>query len=354
MSDSDSIIVDTTARIFRDLADPQTVNNAKDDSWKAPLWQALEESGLTLTWVPDTLGGAGAEITDGFDVLRTAGAFAVAVPLAETLLAGWLLAQGGILSPAGPMTVAPVRGIGGVTLGKDGKLKGKATAVPFARDAAHIAVLAHSGAKTVIALVACADCRVEEGRSLADEPKDGVIFDGATPLQVADAPAGIDEDTLCQMGAAVRASQMAGALEAMLQVSVDYAKERVAFGRPIGKFQAVQHQLARLGSEVAAAVAVSASAADAIDRAKGFSEAVFVEVASAKIRVGEAAGEGAAIAHQVHGAIGFTIEHILHRYSRRLWSWRDDFGSESEWAVRLGALIASKGGDALWPTITAA
>ncbi len=78
-----------------------------------------------------------------------------------------------------------------------------------------------------------------------------------------------------------------------------------------------------------------------------------LEVASAKIRVGEAAGEGAAIGHQVHGAIGFTIEHILHRYSRRLWSWRDDFGSESEWAVRLGNMIAAKGGDELWPTLTA-
>lgn len=354
MSDSDSIIVDTTARIFQDLGDPQTVNNAKDESWKAPLWQALEESGLTLTWVPDTLGGAGAEIADGFDVLRTAGSFAVSVPLAETLLAGWLLAQGGLLSPAGPMTVAPVRGIRGVTLGRDGKLKGKATAVPFARDADHIALLAGRGGDTVIALVARADCRIEEGRSLADEPKDAVIFDGVTSLAVADAPAGIDEDALCQMGAAVRASQMAGALEAILQVSVDYAKERVAFGRPIGKFQAVQHNLARLGSEVAAAVAVSTSAADVINSANGFTEPVFVEIASAKIRVGEAAGEGAAIAHQVHGAIGFTIEHILHRYSRRLWSWRDDFGSESEWAVRLGALIASKGGDQLWPTITAA
>jgi alkylation response protein AidB-like acyl-CoA dehydrogenase len=354
MSDSDSIIVDTTARIFQDLGDPQTVNNAKDESWKAPLWQALEESGLTLTWVPDTLGGAGAEISDGFDVLRTAGSFAVAVPLAETLLAGWLLAQGGIAAPAGPMTVAPVRGISGVTLGKDGKLKGKATAVPFARDAAHIAVVARRGADAVIALVARADCRIEEGRSLADEPKDSVTFDGVTPLQVADAPDGIDEDTLCQMGAAARACQMTGALEAMLQVSVDYAKERTAFGRPIGKFQSVQHMLARLGGEVSAAVAVSASAADAIDRAKAFTEPVFVEIASAKIRIGEAAGEGAAIAHQAHGAIGFTIEHILHRYSRRLWSWRDDFGSESEWAVRLGALIASKGGDQLWPTITAA
>ena len=118
MSDSDSIIVDTTTRIFQDLCDPQTVNNAADESWKAPLWSALEESGLTLTWVPDTLGGAGADITDGFDVLRVAGAFAVPVPLAETLLAGWLLSQGDLTAPQGPMTVAPVRGIAGITLGK--------------------------------------------------------------------------------------------------------------------------------------------------------------------------------------------------------------------------------------------
>lgn len=350
---SDSIIVDTTNRIFQDLGDPQTVNNAKDDGWKAPLWSALEESGLTLTWVPDTLGGAGADISDGFDVLRAAGSHAVAVPLAETMLAGWLLSQAGIACPSGPMTVAPVRGIGGVTLGKNGKLSGTAAQVPFARDAAHIAVLVRRGDDTVVALVERKACAIKEGRSLADEPKDTVTFDGVTPLTVADAADGIDEDTLCQMGAAARACQMAGALETMLTVSVDYAKERVAFERAIGKFQAVQHLLARLGGEVCAAVAVAGSAAAAIQRANGFDEHVFVEIASAKIRIGEAAGEGAAIAHQVHGAIGFTIEHILHRFSRRLWSWRDDFGSEAEWAVRLGSLIATKGADELWPTLTA-
>lgn len=354
MSDTDSIIIDTATRIFQDLADPQTVNNAADDRWKKPLWSALEESGLTLTWVPDTLGGAGAEITDGFDVLRVAGAFAVPVPLAETLLAGWLLSQGGITAPSGPMTVAPVRGIAGITLGKNGKLKGRATQVPFARDADHIAVVAQRGDAPVIALVARADCQISEGRSLADEPKDDVTFDGVTPTEVADAPKGVDEDALCLMGAAVRSCQMAGALETMLNVSVDYAKERVAFERAIGKFQAVQHLLARLAGEVSASVAITASAADTIQRHNGKGETVFVDVASAKIRVGEAAGEGAAIAHQVHGAIGFTIEHVLHRFSRRLWSWRDDFGSESEWAVRLGALVAAKGGDEVWATITAA
>ena len=66
---------------------------------------------------------------------------------------------------------------------------------------------------------------------------------------------------------------------------------------------------------------------------------------------GEAATEGAGIAHQVLGAIGFTKEHTLHRFTRRLWAWRDDFGNESAWAVKLGAMVAAKGADELWPML---
>ena len=98
---SESLIVDTATRIFRDFCDPQTVNRAADDAWKAPAWDALEEAGLTLTWVPDTLGGAGAELVDGFAVLRVAGRVAAPVPLAETLLAGWLLRAPGSTRPPG-------------------------------------------------------------------------------------------------------------------------------------------------------------------------------------------------------------------------------------------------------------
>ena len=85
----------------------------------------------------------------------------------------------------------------------------------------------------------------------------------------------------------------------------------------------------------------------------GIDDGVFLEVASAKIRVGEAVTEGAAIAHQVHGAMGFTREYSLHQSTRRLWAWRDDFGAESVWAMRLGeAAIAGGAGD-LWPALTA-
>ena len=99
------------------------------------------------------------------------------------------------------------------------------------------------------------------------------------------------------------------------------------------------------------AVLCLVSAADAIANAKSFDDEVYLEAASAKIRCAEAAEKGGAIAHQVHGAIGFTMEHILHRYSLRALAWRDDFGSESHWAVELGKLVASRGADELWPLV---
>ena len=98
---SASVVVDAAERILRDVCDPQTVNSAKSTGWKAPAWTALENAGLTQAWTPEELGGAGASLAEGFEILRAAGRFAVSVPLAETLLAGWLLARAGIPAPKG-------------------------------------------------------------------------------------------------------------------------------------------------------------------------------------------------------------------------------------------------------------
>ena len=252
------------------------------------------------------------------------------------------------------MTCGPTRDGERLTLAGNGTLSGALRAVPFAKSAKHLAVLARREAGgSAVALVEVSQARIAEGTSIGGDPLNAVSFNGARPSAVKDAPAGLDEQSMLLMGAAARAMQMAGALEAILDLSVAYANERVAFERAIAKFQAVQHNLARLAGEVAVAIAAAGSAADAIANTPAFDEAVFLEAASAKIRVGEAAGEGAAIAHQVLGAIGFTQEHTLHRFTRRLWAWRDDFGNESFWAVKLGNLAAAKGADGLWPMLAA-
>jgi alkylation response protein AidB-like acyl-CoA dehydrogenase len=347
VSESGSIVAETAARIFADLADPQEVNSARDDAWKGPLWQALSDAGLTLAWVPEDNGGAGAELADGFAVLGVAGRYAAAVPLAETLLAGWLLSRAGLNAPQGAMSVAPARPGDRITLNSDGTLSGQARGVPFAKDSKHLAVLAGSA----VALVETSACRLSGGTSLASEPSNTVTFDRVKPLAVAKAD--VDQTALMLMGCTIRAVETAGALEAVLDFTVRYANERVAFEKPIGKFQAVQHNLARLAGEVSAAMTAAHSAADAIARGGAFDDAIFLEATAAKIRSAEAAQEGAAIAHQVHGAIGFTREHILHRYTLRMLSWRDDFGNESYWAAELGNRIAARGADEFWPLVAA-
>jgi acyl-CoA dehydrogenase len=352
-TDSASLVGDAATRILRDLADPQTLNRAKDDGWKKPAWAAMEESGLTLAWVPEAFAGVGAGLSDGFAVLRETGRFALPLPVAETLLAGWLLSRASISSPEGAMACAPVRPGDVAEVEDNGTISGRLRAVPMAKDALHLAVLAkRSDGSHAVALIESKAASIADGTSMAGDALNAVTLKGVRPIELMDAP-GIGEDALLTMGAAARAMQMAGALEAALELAVAYANERVAFERPIAKFQAVQHNLARLAGEVAVAVAAAGSAADAIASCTAFDEAVFLEVASAKIRVGEAAAEGAAIAHQVLGAIGFTQEHTLHRFTRRLWAWRDDFGNESYWAARLGALVAAKGPDGLWPMLSA-
>jgi len=139
-------------------------------------------------------------------------------------------------------------------------------------------------------------------------------------------------------------------MEAALALSTRYANDRVQCRRSIAKFQAVKQQMALLAEQAAAASVAVESAAIAVTADR---PSAALAIAAAKIRAGEAAGKVSEIAHQVHGAIGFTHEHSLHRLSRRLWSWRDEFGTEALWSRELGRAVMAAGADALWPTITA-
>jgi acyl-CoA dehydrogenase len=348
MNEDAQLIGEAARRIFRELGQPQSLRGAAE---RDRLWKALDDVGLTRTWISEDLGGSGASLADGFAVLRIAGESAVSVPLAESLLGGWLLQQAEIPVPEGILTLAPVDVRDRIELSDAGKLSGVTRAVPFARESAQLAVLAVRDRRSYVGLLDASRCRIAEHSNVAGEARDTLSIEALKPIALAPVSIGLDESML--MGAVARSVQMAGALNAILDLSVAYANERIAFERPIGKFQAIQHSLARLAGETAAAIAASGSAAEAIDSATCFDSAVFLEAASAKIRVGEAATAGAAIAHQVHGAIGLSQQHALHYFTQRLWAWRDDFGNESYWAARLGSLVASRGAEQLWPMLAA-
>ncbi len=350
MNELQLILGETSARLFGEHVTKAVLEAAEKGVWPDDLWSAVEENGLTKPLVPEAQGGAGAGWAEAFVILHAAGRFAAPIPLAETIISGRLLILAGLDAPPGAMSVAPISEA--ETLRLDGKgggrISGAASAVPWGTKVEHVAVLAEKEGKLHVALIA-RDAYVAEGdRNIAGEARDRIIFDDSPVIAAAPAGEKITRDAIWLMGALARAAQMAGGIGRSLALAVTYANEREQFGRPIARFQAIQHQLAVLASHAAAADMAAESAALAADRG----DAAF-EIAAAKVIAGEAAGLGAGIAHQVHGAIGFTYEHTLHFITRRLWSWRAEFGAESAWAERIGRDVLGRGADALWSDLTA-
>lgn len=319
-------------------------------------WKACAGAGLTSLTDPET----GGTLDDAAVLLEVAGAAAARLPLAETdLLAGWLARAAGLAVPDGPLAAVvtdatggdrPAGAAGGALTGggtHGGAVSAELTRVPWGRSLAAVVVL--DGDRVLVLDVAAA--RVTEGVNLAEEPRDGLTLDAVTPTATGTAPAGAATE-LTLRAALARSLLLAGAARGALAASVAYAGERTQFGRPIGRFQAVQQMLAEAASEVAAASAASAAATSTAQRA-GFAAAeTAFAVAAAKARCSEAATAVARISHQVHGAIGFTREHALRLVTTRLWAWRDEDGNEAYWNDRVGAAALAAGADGLWPLVT--
>ncbi|MBO0878729.1 MAG: acyl-CoA dehydrogenase [Pseudonocardia sp.] len=292
-------------------------------------------------------------------LLLVAGEAAAPVPLAETELAGWLLHAAGLAVPAGVLAVADASG-GELAVGAEAgggvEVAGRLPRVGWARHAARVAVLAagpDNGAVVLSLDPGAPGVELTEGTNLAGEPRDQLRLDATVAAtDVAPAPEGAAE-LLARRAALARALLLAGAAQRALSGSVRYAGERIQFGRPIAKFQAVQQQLALAAAEVAAARAAAEAAARIAGAGFGTDDAGFA-IAVAKARTGEAAGAVARIAHQVHGAIGFTLEHDLRLATTRLWAWREEDGSDAHWHAEIGRRALAEGADGLWPLLTRA
>jgi acyl-CoA dehydrogenase len=358
MRDETRMLLESMTRLFEDKATKQVVDAAEKGTFPADLWQAVSETGVPLAALPESAGGADAEWADLYYVLRVAGRYAAPIPLAETMLAGWIAAAAGLELTDAPMTVGPVRASDTLTLERDGngwRMSGRASRLPYARSARRIVLIADGpDGEMAVALDGPEGAETTEGRNMAGEPRDTLNFAGLRLSADAAAPVrgGTSRAALYRRGALARATMMSGALERAMDLAVNYAQERQQFGRPISKFQAVQQNLAVLAGQTAAAIAAANLGIEALSRNDPKAEEFAVAVA--KTRVGDAATLAGEIAHQVHGAIGFTQDYALQLATRRLWSWREEFGPDTEWAAGLGRLVCNREPEELWPTLTAA
>jgi acyl-CoA dehydrogenase len=334
------LLRDTVEGLLAGHCTPERVAAAARTGWDAALWQALEGTGLTLAGSPEEAGGSGGDLASAADIAVAAGAAAAPVPLAETLAAGMLLARAGLAIPPGPLTLAAAAGRGAAL-----------RRVPYGRLATTVA--AGSGEGSDWLAIIAGPARARPGRNLAGEPRDEV--EPGADAEVHDVPAGT-ADYARRLRRLFRSLLIAGAAQRALDLTVTYVQEREQFGRPLGRLPAVQQELARMAGEVAligaATQAAVAGEPPVTDGAPG-GDAISA-VLAAKAQASCSAGIVAAIAHQLHGAIGTTEEHRLRLTTTRLWSWRDEDGPAAECFAELGraALGAATAAGGLWPWIT--
>lgn len=320
-------------------------------------WSRLVESDLTRVGIDDRLGGSGGDWFDAATVtIRTAQA-GIAAPLTEGLfIASHLAAATGQAIPSGLVTAAlAAPGTSRLTrlTGGGWHLEASLEKVPWGGACDEVWLVPAAPDARALVRLRPEDLLVTSRLSLGNEPRDDLRVDApidTTRVSIIDAAVA---DEVMLLGALGRSCQLLGALRSCLRLTRDYVLVRHQFRKPLANHQVVQHSIATMANDVAAAETAVITAVQQLPAPGDRLESgVHLSIAAAKVQTALAATRVARQAHQLHGAMGLTSEHPLHYYSTRLWSWRDEFGSEAYWSARIAGLVRTHYSGDVWAALT--
>ncbi|MBQ0723858.1 MAG: acyl-CoA dehydrogenase [Cycloclasticus sp.] len=340
MNELSQLIEDSATRLFEGFATEQAYQTMESGEFPQTLWQDFVNDGWLRTALTEEQGGAGLGLAGGFTLMRLAGYHAVPLPIVESLIATYLAASSGIeindelLVPA--LISHPIDQSSDLVLSN----------IPWARHASGVLFVFPVDDQLHTVVIRLGDLTISSDHNMAGEPRDEITIN-PKQLIANNTLSGMSVEQIYSWLALGRAAQISGALRKVLLRTVDYANERSQFGRQIGKFQAVQQQLAVQAEMTSAAICAVDAAIAHLD-----TEQEWELIACAKITNSEAAGYAAKTAHAVHAAIGFTQEYPLQLSTRRLWSWRDEYGNEGDWSSKLGRHCMQLENDSLWSWLT--
>ena len=308
---SQRLLIESAHRLLTDQCDKGLLDAAERGEFAATLARSLAEQGFHRLAEHDS----GFALADVFALLKVAGYHALPLPLAEWMLANrWLDNDNDAL-----VSIGQLRGTVLVE-------------VPWGRQAQTCLGVTQEGGLFAIR----PGDTWRRDRNVAGEPCETMAHIETVPIETNEQP--------FELLALSRCSLAVGAMQRLLELVIEQVTVREQFGRPLARFQVIQHAVAGLAAEVAVA-------GKAHDAALAFlnTPRQREEIAAAKSRICEATGTVTDNAHQLFGAMGFTHEHVLHHYTRRLWAWRESFGNERYWQEVLGRSICERGEDQLWP-----
>lgn len=329
-----------------DMIDSFLATYRRDHPLKGPvaldteLWSSLDDLGLVrLTGASDS-GGSGAGWAEAAELIAAAVRHGVRVPLAEhDLLACWMLETVGLPIDGAVRTICVL------------DESGVATAVPWASTAQRIVVVRREGDRHHVADVDPASLSVTAGTNMIGEPRDTVTADVSVLAGQGKSVDAVRVRQLQHKSAMVRCIQVCTALDVALDLTIEHTSSRTQFGRSLSKFQAIQHMVADIAAEAALARAATDAALNAAISTGWAADNLGFLVAVARSCAGHAASVVVRNAHQAHGAIGTTIEHRLHEYTRSALAWRAEYGSVQYWDAEVTRAAQAAGAAGLWPLI---
>ncbi len=333
--DRDDILAigDGLTRILQDAPMDQVRKDPVKGTEAIALWQDLEENGFPLLAVAEDAGGLGGSIADVVPLAAIAGRFALPLPLIDTMLCNSLLSAAGLEPYAGTIGLIDNR---------------SGTLMLECADRVDAALLLD---QETLRLISRATAELQP-KARAEDGLSVIGLDAAESLSEARAPGWLSPEILRALGALMRAAAMSGAAQSILEITLEHTSTREQFGRPLSKFQAIQHHLSDIASEAAASAAAVGLASDALADDPQCKLETLQDIAIAKSRCGQAAARVSAASHQANGAIGFTREYKLGEFTRRLWQWQDVFGSETEWSGFLGTCLLQSNDPSLWREVS--
>ena len=352
----DQEMLRSMAREFIEQETPRTfVRDMEEDDrgFTAEMWQKIAQVGWLGLIVPEEHGGTGQNLVDLGILMEEVGHGVMPGPFFNTALvtvgildagtdaqkaeylpriaAGDLIATAAILEPYSRLDANGIN-LAAAASGDGYTLNGTKMFVENAHAADYLLVAARTGGSgedgiTLLLVDAQSNgVSVDKLKTIATDNQCEVTFNNVSvPAANVLGEAGNGWSVLrllLQKGAALRCTQMVGALQEVLDMTVEYVKNRVQFGRPIGSFQAIQHYCANMATDVDGSRFITYQAIWRL----GEGLPSDLEVSSAKAWVSDSAQRVAATAHQCHGAIGFTQEHDLQLFTRRLKAWEVSFG----------------------------
>jgi alkylation response protein AidB-like acyl-CoA dehydrogenase len=336
-----------SAQEFLEAECPDTyVREMEDDEkgYTAEMWQKLAEQGWLGLIIPEKYGGVELEFQDLIVLLEEMGRHMLPGPYFSTVVMGGMsimeagtedqkqeylprIAEGQIIvtlalnEPSGRWDAEGIQ----LTADKSGDgyvLNGTKLFVPNAHVSDNLVVAARTGeGDTDISLfiVSSQAKGVTQNllKTIASDRQSEVVFENVevpSSALLGEKNAGWATIVkVLQWGAIGKCAEMSGGGQEVLDMTVEYAKQRTQFGRPIGTFQAIQHHCANMATDVEGAKFITYQAAWKLSEGLPAER----EVAMAKAWVSEAYRRVCALGHQSHGAIGFTKEHNMQLYSRR-------------------------------------